>query len=101
MTEEDMNRVHFIGLHPRRWEELKKLIPEKISEGERLPRLFGLLDGIAVLQDGFFPEDKVGLFDRDKVLIGWLRLGGDHEAGKKEGAAEPRGIGSGGAFQDG
>lgn len=83
LTDEDLKRVHFIGLHPRRWEELKMLLPEKVPEGRRLPLFFGLLDGVKVVEDAHFPEDKVGLFDRGMVLIGFLPLGANHGEGKE------------------
>ena len=84
-NDEELRRVRYIGMHPRRWAELKMLLPEKVPEGRRLPVFFGLLEGMSVIENVSFPEDRVGLFDKDMVLIAFLRLGADHEAGKKDG----------------
>lgn len=42
-------------------------------------KLFGIVD---IVQDERYPDYRIGLFDEDMVLRGWLRLGGDHEAKK-------------------
>lgn len=75
LPDEEPNKVCFIGMHPRRWGELKAILPSSTPEGERLPRFFGSFEGVSVVQCSFFPDDRVGLFDRDMLLIGWVQLG--------------------------
>jgi len=85
LNDDDLKRVRFFGLHPVRWEELKALLPQKAHVGQRELLFFGHNEGIGVVQNTNFPEDRIGFFDKDMVLIGWVQLGGDHGAGKKEG----------------
>ena len=47
--------------------------------------LFQLFNGMSVVQGECFPDNRIGLFNEDMVLLGWVQLGGDNEARKKEG----------------
>jgi hypothetical protein len=47
--------------------------------------LFQLFNGMSVVQDEYYPDNRIGLFNEDMVLLGWVQLGGDNEARKIEG----------------
>jgi hypothetical protein len=83
-------QIRHLGMNRQVWRELKMQtscsVCEHLDREQRLSRIFQwLFNGMSVEQNECFPDNRIGLFNEDMVLLGWVQLGGDNEARKKEG----------------